>query len=120
MIKPLALIIEDDPDISIVFGEALRSAGFETEAVTMGKEALARLEASTPDIVVLDMNLPQVSGDTLLDKIRSDPRLGKTRIIVATADAQAADLIQARADLVLLKPISFTQLRDLAIRLKSL
>jgi CheY-like chemotaxis protein len=68
-------------------------------------------------MVILDLNLPQVSGAEILARIRTDTRLLKTCVIVATAHPQLADSVQGEADLVLLKPISFTQLRSLATRL---
>jgi len=118
MSNPLALIIEDDPDAATIFSEALQAAGFETEIVRTGDKALKRLAVTTPDAVVLDLHLPHVSGTDILRQIRADARLAKTRIIIATADPRMAELLRDQADLVLLKPISFSQLRDLAARLR--
>jgi CheY-like chemotaxis protein len=70
--------------------------------------------------VVLDLHLPGVSGRKLLDVIRADGRLTKTRVILATADYRTAEELRDSADLVLLKPISFKQLRDLSARLLQL
>jgi DNA-binding response OmpR family regulator len=118
MSNPLALIIEDDPDAATIFSEALQAAGFETEIVRTGDKALKRLAVTTPDAVVLDLHLPHVSGTDILRQIRADARLAKTRIIIATADPRLAELLRGQADLVFLKPISFSQLRDLAARLR--
>ncbi|HLF24959.1 MAG TPA: response regulator [Anaerolineae bacterium] len=117
--KPLGLIVEDDFDISIVFREALLDAGFEVEIIRNGRDALIRLAECVPDIVVLDMHMPHVSGDEVLRWIRADNRLTRTRVIVATAEPTELK-VQKQADLVLLKPIGFNQLRDLAIRLRPL
>ena len=114
-----ALIIEDDADLAIIFAEAIKAAGFETQIIRDGRIALTQLVTSAPSIVVLDLHLPNVSGATILDKIRTDARLTQTLVIVTTADARLADMLQTKADLVLVKPISFGQLRDLARRLKS-
>ena len=114
-----ALIIEDDADLAIIFAEAIKAAGFETQIIRDGRIALTQLVTSAPSIVVLDLHLPNVSGATILDKIRADARLTQTLVIVTTADARLADMLQTKADLVLVKPISFGQLRDLARRLKS-
>jgi DNA-binding response OmpR family regulator len=119
MTNPLALIIEDDYDLSIIFAEALQAAGFETQIVRAGDTALMWLSSTTPNVVVLDLHLPRVAGTSILQQIRSDPHLTETRVIVATADARLAETLREDADLVLLKPISFTQLRDLAARLTS-
>ena len=117
MSKPTALIIEDDVGQSIVFAEALKAGGFETEIIRDGEIAIQRLSAITPEVIVLDMHLPHVSGMDVLRQIRADDRLAETRVIVATADAAIAQEIREQADLVLVKPISFKQLRDLAVRM---
>ena len=114
-----ALIIEDDADLAIIFAEAIKAAGFETQIIRDGRIALTQLATSAPSIVVLDLHLPNVSGATVLEKIRSDARLTRTLVILTTADARLADMLQTKADLVLVKPVSFGQLRDLAARLKS-
>jgi len=114
-----ALIIEDDADLATIFAEAIKTAGFEAHTVRDGKTALAQLAATAPSIVVLDLHLPNVSGMDILKYIRADARLAKTRVILTTADARMADMLQGQADLVLVKPISFGQLRDLAARLHS-
>jgi DNA-binding response OmpR family regulator len=118
MTNPVALIIEDDLNLATIYAEALRMAEFETEIVHDGQTALARLTAITPTMVILDLHLPYVSGQTILQQIRADERLAKTRVLLATADSLKAENLQGEADLVLLKPISFHQLRDLAKRLR--
>ena len=117
MSKPTALIIEDDVGQSIVFSEALKAGGFETEIIRDGEIATQRLAVTTPEVIVLDLHLPHVAGMNILKQIRADARLDKTRVIVATADATLGQQIREQADLVLVKPISFKQLRDLAMRL---
>jgi DNA-binding response OmpR family regulator len=117
MANPLALIIEDDYDLSDIFARALQAAGFETQIIRRGDTALARLASIAPDVVVLDLHLPYVSGVDILREMRADARLAETRVIVATADPRAAETLEDQANLVLLKPISFSQLRDLAGRL---
>lgn len=114
-----ALIIEDDGDLAAVFAQALQAAGFATGIIRDGDQALAWLAVATPDVVVLDLQLPHVSGVDILRRIRADVRLAQTRIIVATGDPHLADILQDQPDLVLIKPISFSQLRDLAGRMAS-
>jgi CheY-like chemotaxis protein len=114
-----ALIIEDDSDLAIIFSQALQAAGFATGIIQDGDQALARLAITTPDVVVLDLHMPRVSGAEILRRIRADARLAGTRVIIATADIRATDMLQDQADLVLIKPVSFAQLRDLAGRLAS-
>lgn len=117
--KPLALIVEDDEDLSIIFSEALNAAGFQTETVRNGQLALDRLHIITPEVVSLDMHLPGVSGLDILKYIRSEKRLAMTNVVVTTADAVMAEHVRETADFVLIKPITFGQLRDLTARLSS-
>ena len=114
--KPLALIIEDDADQNLIFTTALDKAGYETESITDGLTAQQRLNEVVPQTIVLDLHIPQVEGMALLRQIRNDQRLTKVNVILATADAALANSLHAEADLVLLKPISFSQLSVLASR----
>ena len=118
MTKNLALVIEDDKDLSEIFSRALQQAGFEVESITDGKTAEARLKETVPNVIVLDMHLPQVDGATLLKQIRADERLSKARIIIATADSAKAEQYRSQATIVMIKPITFSQLRDISARLK--
>ena len=117
MENKFTLVIEDDEDLATIFSESLKAAGFETEIIYDGAVAAQRLKEVQPIIVVLDLNLPHVDGDELLQQIRGDARLKDTRVIVATADSVMADMLGDEPDLTLLKPISFIQLRDMAERL---
>lgn len=117
MNQGLALIVEDDEDLSTIFGAALKAAGFAIEIIDTGNGALDRLAAVVPDVVVLDLHLPNVAGPDVLSAIRADSRLAQTRVILATADSRLADMLRDQADFIFLKPISFGQLRDLAERL---
>jgi len=119
MSSQFALVIEDDKDVAIIFAEALRMAGCETEIIRAGDAALARLAATVPDVVVLDLHLPRVEGIDILRQIRADARLAETRVIVVTGDPPAAEGLQDLADLVLIKPVGLDQLSDLATRLIS-
>jgi DNA-binding response OmpR family regulator len=65
---------------------------------------------------LLDLHLPGVSGERILQLIRSDPRLAGTRVIIASADPRTVRLLEAEADIALVKPVTFGQLRDLAAR----
>lgn len=117
MTKPLALIIEDDPQLSTIFTLSLEN-DFEIQAIINGDEALSRLRNVTPHIILLDLNLPNVSGSEILAYIRAEDRLKNIPVILCTADERQADLVQNKADFVLLKPVSPIQLRQMASRLK--
>ena len=117
MADPLALIIEDDDRLAEIFDQALRVASFETEIVQNGDTALVRLAETTPALVLLDLHLPNVPGSKILHKIHANERLTETRVILTTGDVPMASSLRDEADLVLVKPISFMMLRDLAARL---
>lgn len=91
-------------------------AGYETEIVADGQLAQERLRQVVPDLVLLDLNLPFVSGEELLTQIRNDSRLDKTRVLIASADGTQASQIRERADLVLQKPIEYHQLLVLSAK----
>jgi two-component system response regulator VicR len=116
----LALVIEDDEDLAHIFAEALRGVGFEVETLADGQVAQERLKKGTaPYLILLDMHIPHISGgDLLTNIIRKDERLANTTVIITTADARMGDAYTELADFVMVKPISFIQLRDLTSRLK--
>ncbi len=118
--RELALVIEDDEDLAHIFAEALRGVGFEVETLADGQTAQERLKKGiAPYLILLDMHIPHISGgDLLTNIIRKDERLAKSIVIITTADARMGDAYTDLADFVMVKPISFIQLRDLTSRLK--
>lgn len=118
MSTPLVFVVEDDPKLNKIITFALQG-NFEIETCIDGSAAVARLERIVPDIVILDLNLPGVSGREILEGIRSDVRLANTRVILTTADERQAETLTNEADLILLKPVSPTQLREMALRLST-
>jgi CheY-like chemotaxis protein len=117
MSNPLALVIEDHEHTATIFSAALSTAGYAPEIISDGEEAINYLSKADPALIVLDLHLPQVSGEKILKFIREDERLKTTRVILATADPLLADTLSSDANLVLIKPISFDQLSELAKRL---
>ena len=116
--KPLAYIVEDNEDTTIIFREALELANYEVEIALDGAIAQKHLSEIVPDLIVLDLHMPNVTGDILLKQIRSDERLKDTRVFLATADANMATQLRDQAELVLLKPVGFSQLKELAERFR--
>ena len=114
-----ALIVEDDADRAAIFAEALKSAGFEPQVIRDGAVAQQRIKEVAPHIIVLDLHLPNVDGSILLNQIRTDSVLKGSIVIVATADALMGEIYRDVADIVLIKPVSYTQLRDLSLRLRA-
>jgi CheY-like chemotaxis protein len=116
----LAIVVEDDEDLAHIFAEALRGVGFDVEIMVDGHAAQERLkDGAAPYLILLDMHIPHISGaDLLTNIIRKDKRLAKAIVIITTADARMGEAYTELADFVMIKPISFIQLRDLTSRLK--
>ena len=118
--KLQVLIIDDDRDIAGFFDAVLSLIGHECETVQSAKEALVRLAASDPDLILLDLHLgSEISGEDILYQIRSNPRFDNTRVVVITAYPNHAQIITDLADLVLIKPVEVSQLKTLVERMGS-
>lgn len=116
-----ALIVEDDPSLADIFSTTLQEAHYATEIACDGSAALARLKEVIPDLILLDLHLPGLSGEALLEHIRGDARFEDTWVALVTADALLADYLRrksGRMQITLLKPISPNQLLELAERLR--
>lgn len=117
MTSPFVLIVEDDARLSEIFSLTLQASGYDTECVRDGAVALQRLAEVAPDLVVLDLHLPNVAGPEILSHMRAEARLEQVRILFVTADERLAETLNDRHSLTLLKPISPEQLRTLAARM---
>jgi len=115
--KPFALIIEDDRDIVALFRHVLDLAGYHTEIVLDGKVAVEHLAKSVPDIVLLDLNLPRVSGSQILEMMDADERLKNIPVVVITAHAHLVESLPVEPDLVLIKPVNIEQMSTLILRI---
>ena len=112
-----ALIIEDNQELNALFTEAIQESGFVTVSVLDGEEAQLRLAEIVPQLILLDLHLPYISGADLLLEIRQDPRLTDTIVVVASADGTWSGHVGEQADFVLNKPVSYVQLRDMGVRI---
>jgi len=104
------LIADDDADLLDLMTYALRREGYTVLAAIDGKQALQRFEAETPDIVLMDVNLPKVNGFEVLRRIRQD---AETPLIMLTACDEEEDVVrglQLGADDYVPKPFSVKQL----------
>jgi two-component system phosphate regulon response regulator PhoB len=91
------LLVDDDPDICHVMKTMLAAAGLAAQATTSAEDALERIRAKPPDLVVLDWNLPGMTGLELCRIIRSDPVAWRLPVLFLTANAGADDVVQAFA-----------------------
>jgi two-component system alkaline phosphatase synthesis response regulator PhoP len=107
------LVVEDDPDIAELVTRYLLKAGFVSDHVPSGREALERIAIRTPDLVVLDLMLPQVDGLEVCRAIRANARTAAVPIIMLTARADEAERIvglELGADDYMAKPFSPNEL----------
>ncbi|HEY3311479.1 MAG TPA: response regulator [Anaerolineales bacterium] len=114
---PFVLIVEDSRDNAAYFRLVMDLAGYRTEIASDGRFAVELIYKKRPDVVMLDLGLPGLSGMEILQILRSDARLKKTHQVVVTAYSQLAADLQVEPDLILFKPVSPAQLTDLVGRL---
>lgn len=101
------LIVDDDPALLHAVADCLRADGYEVTTARSGAEALSRLAASLPDLVISDIRMPRMDGYTLARHIRNSPRSALIPVIFLTAKDQKADRIdglRAGVDAYLVKP----------------
>jgi CheY-like chemotaxis protein len=113
MPKKSVLLVEDDPDTRLIYGTILRSAGYEVVEARDGREGVSAAHAHHPDVIIMNLVLPEVDGISASTMIKGDAGTSSIPIIVCTAFLQAeGDLIaqEAGCDVYLEKPCSPTRL----------
>jgi two-component system alkaline phosphatase synthesis response regulator PhoP len=106
---PRILVVEDDPDIAELIQRYLERAGHTVERLASGGPVLPRLRSDPPDLVVLDLMLPELDGLTICQAMRSNPHTAALPIIMLTARSDEADRVnglELGADDYLTKPFS--------------
>jgi two-component system OmpR family response regulator len=88
---PKVLVVEDHPDARALIRTYLLAMGLEVEDVAEGRSAIRRLQASTPDLVCLDLMLPELSGFEVCEFMRSQPALKDVPILIMSARAKPMD-----------------------------
>ncbi|MGV1098375.1 response regulator [Thiovibrio sp. JS02] len=109
MAKETILIVEDDENIQQLVGYNLAKAGFHVLHAENGEQALAMVKREKPDLVVLDIMLPSVSGLEVCKAVRKDPQSKATPIIMLTAKSEENDIaagLDLGADDYITKPFS--------------
>lgn len=105
------LCIEDEPDIRQIIVEELTDAGYQTLEADSGKTGLAAIMAGHPDLVLCDMNMPEMDGNQLLQTLRADhPDFADMPFIFLTAQTDRGSMLNGKklgADDYLTKPIDF-------------
>ncbi|MGE0444712.1 MAG: response regulator [Vicinamibacterales bacterium] len=98
------LVVEDDVELANMYRAALRFAGFEVHTARDGLTALQALDADRPDLVVLDLRLPTIRGEAVLEEIAASDNPASPPVIVVTGGDPSRAVAQASA--VLRKPCS--------------
>lgn len=91
------LLVEDDDALASVYIVRLQAEGFDTKRVANGEDALATAVSYKPDLVLLDVMMPKVSGFDVLDILRNTPETANLKIIILTALSQESDKERAKA-----------------------
>ena len=114
------LVVEDDPDIAALIQHYLEKAGHAVERLSSGAEVIPKLRGELPDLMVLDLMLPELDGLMVCQAVRGDARTSGIPIIVVTARGEEADRVsglELGADDYVTKPFSP---KELAARVSAL
>jgi two-component system response regulator VanR len=114
--RPHVLIIEDEAGLLEILELNFRSAGYQTSTATDGVSAWQRYEQERPDLLILDLNLPKISGFRLLELVRSESEL-PVLILTAYDFAEAEEVARHRPDAFIKKPFDVQELIQIADRL---
>ena len=115
MTQKTVLIIEDEEDAAELFAEMMRVSGFRVLKTSTSKPAISMMTEDKPDIVLLDIMMPEISGLDILRQMRRDSNLSNIPVIVVTAKSMPADIkngMEAGASTYLTKPVGFQELRE--------
>lgn len=118
--KRRVLVIEDEDNIAIALDFLMTREGYEHDRVANGSEALARIRAMHPDLVLLDVMLPEVSGYEICQDVRLDPTLNDVKVLMMTARGSAIERrkgLALGADGFITKPFELKELREEVRRL---
>ena len=102
------LVVEDDISLARLYRSALRFAGFDVAIATDGLSGLAQMDADAPDLVVLDLHLPILRGESILQEIAATPHLQHIPVVIVTGEDTHTAVAQATA--ILRKPCAPDQL----------
>lgn len=114
------LIIEDEPDLVRALAYNLQQVGFEVASSGQGIEGLRLAQARPPDLVLLDLMLPDISGTEICRRLKGDPRTAAVPVVMVTAKGEEVDRVvgfEVGADDYVVKPFS---VRELVLRVRAI
>jgi two-component system phosphate regulon response regulator PhoB len=109
------LIIEDEEDAAELFAEMMRVSGFRVLKTSNSTPALTMMVDEKPDVIILDIMMPEISGLDILRQMRRDPQLANIPAVVVSAKSMPADIkngMEAGASTYLTKPVGFLDLKE--------
>ncbi|HET7087414.1 MAG TPA: response regulator, partial [Anaerolineae bacterium] len=109
---PRILVVEDDPDIASLIERNLRHVGYGVQTVATGKAALESVKHDRPDLVTLDIYLPDIDGQEVLTALKSDPGTADIPVIVVSVVSDGKESLEAGAIDFLSKPLEASRLID--------
>ncbi len=107
------LIVDDEPNIVAALEYLLQRNGYDVRSAANGEEALREVQAFAPDLVLLDIMMPQQSGYDVCQRIRERPEWSRVRILMLSAKGREAEVnkgLSLGADLYITKPFSNAEL----------
>jgi two-component system phosphate regulon response regulator PhoB len=113
--KKTVLIIEDEDAAAELFAEMMRVSGFHVVKTPRSTPAIAIMTAEKPDVVLLDIMMPEISGLEILRRMRRDPVLVDIPVIIVSALSMPTDIrhgMEAGASTYLTKPVGFIDLKE--------
>ncbi len=119
---PRILAVDDEPNIVRLIQVNLERHGYQVETANNGAQALAKIKANRPDLLVSDVMMPEMDGFELLANVRRDPSLMDLPVIMLTAKAQDKDVLEGYktgADMYLTKPFNPQELLAFVKRILS-
>ena len=109
--KPLILVVDDDGPILLLMRSVLREFGFDAVDAGSGRQAIEEARRKTPDLILLDRNMPGMSGDETLRALRAEPALGAVPILILSGEPIDPDELRTLgANGAVLKPFDVTAL----------
>jgi Response regulators consisting of a CheY-like receiver domain and a winged-helix DNA-binding domain len=109
------MIIEDEPEAAELFGEMMRLNGFRVLKMFACAPAIPMIIQEKPDVIILDIMMPDISGLEVLRFMRREPALAPIPVIVVSAKSMPSDIkigLEAGASMYLTKPVGFLELRQ--------
>ncbi len=112
--RPVILVVDDDPPILLLMRNLLREYGFDPVTAASGQQAIVEARRRTPDLVLLDRNMPGMSGDDVLTALRSDGAMSTVPVLMLTGEPMDADEIRrVGATAAVLKPFDVSALVEM-------